>query len=72
MELDEVDDNVQYASGSIEIEEEMAGPIPTMETLPEKKLDPSLMKALKLFAKNHKQLEKAHDPNKGQHRRVLS
>lgn len=30
------------------------------------------MKALKLFAKNHQQLEKAHDPDKGHHRRVLS
>lgn len=31
-----------------------------------------MLKALKLFAKNHQQLEKAHDPNKGHHRRVLS
>eukprot|EP00347_Sterkiella_histriomuscorum_P014833 403359352 len=39
----------------------------------DKKLDPSLMKALKLFAKNHQQLEKAQDPQKGQHhRRILS
>lgn len=30
------------------------------------------MKALKLFAKNHQQLEKASDPNRGYHRRVLS
>jgi Spy/CpxP family protein refolding chaperone len=37
-----------------------------------KKLDPSMMKALKLFAKNHQQLEKATDPHRGAHRRVLS
>lgn len=31
------------------------------------KLDPQMVKALKLFAKNHKQLEKATDPHKGIH-----
>lgn len=31
-----------------------------------------MIKALKLFAKNHKQLEKAHDPDKGIHRKVQS
>ncbi len=53
MEIDEVD-NVQYGSGSIDVERDVPGPIPSMETHRDKKhLDPSLMKALKLFAKNH-------------------
>ena len=47
------------------MEEPIIDPFHEGDTQPEKKLDPSLMKALKLFAKNHKQLEKAHDPTKG-------
>jgi len=31
-----------------------------------------MMKALKLFAKNHHELEKVSDPEKGHNRRVLS
>lgn len=31
-----------------------------------------MMKALKLFAKNHQELEKVSDPDKGNNRRVLS
>jgi hypothetical protein len=35
-------------------------------------MDPKMMKALKLFAKNHQELEKVSDPEKGINRRVLS
>mmetsp|Transcript_12189 Transcript_12189/g.8876 ORF Transcript_12189/g.8876 Transcript_12189/m.8876 type:complete len:100 (-) Transcript_12189:36-335(-) len=35
-------------------------------------MEPELVKALKLFAKNHQQLDKVKNPDKGQHRRVLS
>jgi hypothetical protein len=35
-------------------------------------LNPQMMKALKLFAKNHHELEKVSDPDKGNPRRVLS
>ncbi|CDW82656.1 UNKNOWN [Stylonychia lemnae] len=62
-------DNIQTGTGSIEI----AHTTPDdLQDLSLKKLDPSLMKALKLFAKNHQQLEKAQDPNRGIHRRILS
>lgn len=37
---------------------------------PDDPLNPQMMKALKLFAKNHHELEKASDPDKS--RRVLS
>ena len=35
-------------------------------------MEPDLLKALKLFAKNHQQLDRINNPEKGQHRRVLS